>query len=145
MAADRLFGFRRFRVERFGLTFVWTTTRSSNTDPVTQVFCHVPGRCVPICGTLRERFETDPLQLPGNRVVHLPWRPSLDCGDLLQKFGQCVTPERSSSRQQFVKDNAQTENVAPAINAMSLAASLFRTHVGGRAGGGLSFAHILLA
>ena len=42
--------------------------------------------------------------------------------------------KRLASRQQFVEDHAQTEDVAAAIHPMSFATGLFGTHVGGRPG-----------
>ena len=64
-------------------------------------------------------------------------------GDLLQHFGYRFSLERPTPRQQFVKHDAQAENVAATINPMPLASGLFGTHVGGRPGVPWSLADVL--
>src|ERR1019366_4501930 len=64
--------------------------------------------------------------------------------DLLKKFLFRFTLERTLANQQFVKDDAEAENITAAINSMPFATSLLGTHVGGRPSVAWSLADILL-
>ena len=98
-------------------------------EEVVQVLGHVPGRAVPLRDPLRKRLLADPFQLPGDRVVDLPRGARLGGGDLLQDRGVGVAPERPAARQELVEDDAQAEDVGPAVDQMALAPGLFRAHV----------------
>ena len=101
------------------------------------------GRGVALRGSLRHRLQANAFQFLRQLFVILPQRTRLVARHLLQQFGLRITPERLATGQQLVEHDAQTEDVAAAIDPMSLATGLFGTHVGRRPGVLRSFADVL--
>ncbi len=128
---------------RFGLAR--PAFRACCAQPVPQIVRHVNGRGVTIRRSSCHGLETDAFQFLRDCVVDLPWRANLGGGDLLQHFGYRFSLERPATRQQFVKHDAQAENVAATINPMPLASGLFGTHVGRRPGVNWSLADVLFS
>src|SRR5271163_5030846 len=62
----------------------------------------------------------------------MAWRAWPKVRDLLHEVGARVSLEWSPSDQQLVEDDAQAEDVAAAIDTVSLATSLLWTHVSRR-------------
>ena len=58
----------------------------------------------------------------------------IDRDHLMEHFHHRAAPEWSLAGQQLVEDDAQREDVAPAVEPMTLSTNLFGTHVGRRAG-----------
>jgi hypothetical protein len=109
-----------------------------------QVIGQVAPRRVAVARPLGQGFQADAVELPGHRVVHLPGRLRLDAGNLFEQLGLCLPLERPAAGEQFIEDDAEAEDVAAAIDAVSFAARLLGTHVGGGAGEARPLADILL-
>ncbi len=98
-----------------------------------QVLAHVERRVVAVGRPLRQRLETDPLELLGDRIVDLPGRARLEHPDPLQDLRGARTAEGAGRSQQFVEHHPQAENIGPAIDQMPFAAGLLGAHVDRRA------------
>ncbi len=112
---------------------------------MTQVVGQVVGGGKPLRGAFRQRLEADALQSLRDGVVHLSGRAGLDRGDLVEKLGHRLAPEGASAGEQFVEDDAETEDVGAPIHAVPLAARLLGAHVGGGAGKPGSAPEVFLA
>ena len=99
-----------------------------------QVLGQVAGRAVAVRRPLGQGAQADPVQLDRDRVVQLAGRARLLRLDLLQNFIRALAPVRPLSGEQLVEDDAQAVDVGAGIDAVPLAAGLFRAHVGRRAG-----------
>ena len=94
---------------------------------------------------LRQGFQADAVQFFRDAVIVLARRAGLETHYLLHEFRLRIRTERLAPDQQLIEDDAQAEEVAAAIDPVSFAPCLFRTHVGGRPGVTWSLAHILFA
>src|SRR5262249_37801474 len=77
-------------------------------------------------------LQTNALQLPGNLVIDLPRRAGVGVNDLLKKVVLRRRFEGPAAGQQSIEDHAEAKNVAAAIDAVPLAAGLFRRKVSRR-------------
>jgi hypothetical protein len=112
---------------------------------MSQIVGHVLARRVAFRGALRQGFQANAVQFLRDAVVVLPRRAGVEARHLLHQLRLRVGPKRLAADQQLVKDHAQTEDVAAAIDAMPFATGLLRTHVGGRPGVARPLAHVLFA
>ena len=92
------------------------------------------GRLVAVDGPLGHRLEADSLQVVGDGVVDPAGWASLEPHDLFQQRLPGVAVERTLAGQEFVKDDAEAEDVGSAVDEVTFASGLFRAHVGGRPG-----------
>ena len=95
-----------------------------------QVVGEVFGRRVAVGRPLGECLEADALQFLRNAVVDLPWRSGIQRRDLFQQFLLCFALEGAADDQQFVKHDAQREDIAAPVDAVAFATSLLGAHVG---------------
>ncbi len=109
-----------------------------------QVVGQIFRRHVPFRRTFGQCLETDPFQFLRNALVHLPQWTRLVVRHLFHQVGLRFPAERLASHQQLVEHHSQTENVRSAVDAMTFAAGLLRTHVSGSPGVPCSLADILL-
>jgi hypothetical protein len=84
--------------------------------------------------SLRQGAQADPVQLGGDGVVELAGRARFLGLDLFENLVGSVASVRPLPGQHFVKDDAQTIDVGAGIDAVPLAAGLFRAHVRRSAG-----------
>src|SRR5690349_8735775 len=87
---------------------------------------------MPLSCSFRQGLKANAFQFTWNGIVNLPRGTRFDGGDLIQQFPNLLGLERPPSDEQLVQHNTQAENVRAAVNPVSLAASLLRTHVGWR-------------
>ena len=97
---------------------LWITVCSCQEVP--QVFGHFMGRGVTLRSSLGHRLQANSFQFLRQLFVILPQGTRLVTRHLLQQFSLRITPERLATGQQLVEHDAQTENVAAAIDPMSL-------------------------
>src|SRR5262249_40631329 len=101
-------------------------------QPAAQVVPELAGRLVAVLRLLGHRPQTDRLEVVGNLRVELPWRLRSIVQPGMHQHPR-VALERHLAGQELVQDDPETVDIAPAIDLVALAPSLFGTHVRGRA------------
>ena len=114
-------------------------------EEVPQIFRQVARCAVAVGRPPGHRLEANPFELPGNRVIDLARRARIGGDDLVQQLRPRLRPERPSSGEQLIENNAQAEDVGPSVDPVPFAACLLRTHVRRRAGDLGACAEILVA
>ena len=94
---------------------------------------------------LAQGLQADPFQLARYRFVSLPWGLRLRFNDLPDQVLQVVGEEGFPVAEHLVEDNAEAEDVAAAIDPVSLTAGLLRGHVDGGADQGLAESDLVIA
>ncbi len=99
-------------------------------EKLTQLVGQIMGRSVSVARSFGDRLQADPFEFLGNRFVNLTGRLWFNGHNLRQHFTVRFATQRPLSREQFIEDDAQAENVTTSVDAMSFAARLFGTHIG---------------
>ena len=118
----------------------WPSACAGQVEP--QVVGHVAGRRIALRCPLGQCLEADSVELPRDLLVELAGRPGLVAGDLLHQLLARAALKRQPADQQQVEDNAQAENVGPAVDPVALAPGLLGAHVRWGAGVARAFANV---
>ena len=114
-------------------------------QPVPQILGEAQRRRLPVGRPLRERLQTNAVQLARDRVIELSGRTRFGASHLFEERLWRIARERTPPGQQFVKHHPEAEYIAPPVNPVPFPTRLLGTHVRRSANVAASLPHVLFA